>query len=220
MSDTKAYVQFGAGHSAPDGWLNFDVSPTLRVQKLPLVGKALARLSGNASGFPDNVRYGDIVLGLPVPDNSVQGLYASHVLEHLSLEDMRVALRNAFRILKPGGVFRLIVPNLLPIAEAYVASARAGDPDAAILFIQSTLMGQERRPSGMRGKIRAQLGNGAHLWMWDHPSMERELKSAGFVDMRPAQFGDSSDPMFASVEQLDRFMTGDVAEVAIEARKP
>ena len=57
------YVQYGAAYSAPEGWLNFDASPTLRLQKLPVAGKALARLSGNPEPFPDELRYGDVVRG-------------------------------------------------------------------------------------------------------------------------------------------------------------
>src|SRR5687767_6441655 len=107
---TGLYVQFGCGLSAPDGWLNFDSSPTLRAQRLPLIGSAIARASDTR--FPEAVRYGDIVTGLPVADGSCKGVYASHVLEHLALEDMRTALRNTWKILEPGGVFRLVVPDL------------------------------------------------------------------------------------------------------------
>ena len=219
-TSSGTYVQFGAGNSAPEGWLNFDVSPTLRVQRLPVVGKALARLSGNAGSFPDGVIYGDIVAGLPLPPGSVDALFASHVLEHLAFEEMRRALVNSFAVLKPGGIFRLIVPNLLPIAEAYVERARGGTTQAAPDFIRATMMGQEVRPATVFGKIRAQLGNSLHLWMWDHPSMEAELKSVGFVDIRPAQFGDSGDDMFARVEEYDRFVNNGTPEVAIQARKP
>jgi SAM-dependent methyltransferase len=214
------YVQYGAGTSAPAGWLNYDVSPTLRVQKLPLVGKVLARLSGNASLFPDSLLYGDILKGLPVAPDSVDGLYASHVLEHLSLADMRAALRNSFAVLKPGGVFRLIVPDLLGRARLYVDKASAGDPGASLEFMRGTLLGLESRPQGVWSKMRAQIGNTAHLWMWDYPSMEQELKSAGFVDIRRAEIGDSADPMFDRVEERGRFFDGDIVETAVEARKP
>ncbi len=60
------YVQYGAGFSGPDGWVNFDASPTLRIQKIPAIGSVLAKLSGNAEPFPESVRYGDVVKGLPV----------------------------------------------------------------------------------------------------------------------------------------------------------
>ena len=34
----KKYVQYGCGLSAPNEWINFDVSPTLRIQKIPIIG--------------------------------------------------------------------------------------------------------------------------------------------------------------------------------------
>ncbi|MEY4239824.1 MAG: hypothetical protein RL339_2425 [Pseudomonadota bacterium] len=135
------YVQFGAGWSAGEGWLNFDASPTLRLERIPLLGGLLGRLKGNPERFPDGVRYGDIVKGLPVPDGSVDGLYASHVLEHLALEDMRLALKRSLALLRPGGVFRLIVPDLASAAQAYCAAL--GDPEAAHRFMRATYLGRE-----------------------------------------------------------------------------
>ena len=82
------YIQYGCGLSAPENWVNFDSSPTLRLQKIPLIGGIATR----KVRFPDNIKYGDIVKGLPnIPYNSCDGVYCSHVLEHLSLEDMRIA---------------------------------------------------------------------------------------------------------------------------------
>ena len=95
-----------------DGWVSFDASPTLRVQRLPVIGSSLAKLSGNGNPFPQGIVYGDVLRGLPVATGSVDRLYASHVLEHLSLEDMRKALRESLRVLRPGGTFRLIVLRL------------------------------------------------------------------------------------------------------------
>jgi hypothetical protein len=77
-------VQFGCGLCAPSQWRNFDTSPTLRLQKLPMVGKLIP--SGPFGHFPENVEYGNIVNGLPISDDSVKLLYCSHVLEHLTHE--------------------------------------------------------------------------------------------------------------------------------------
>ena len=52
------YVQYGCGWCAPEGWLNFDASPTLRFERLPMLGGLYTR---NAERFPAAVRYGDIV---------------------------------------------------------------------------------------------------------------------------------------------------------------
>ena len=106
----KLYVQYGCGLSAPKEWQNFDASPTLRLQRLPIFG-ALLKKQLNVV-FPKEVRYGDIVKGLPLKENSCSGIYCSHVLEHLALKDFRTALINTYKILKPGGVFRCLVPDL------------------------------------------------------------------------------------------------------------
>jgi hypothetical protein len=213
------YVQYGAGQVAADGWVNFDASPTLRLQRLPLVGNRVARFSGITQLFPSDIRYGDVVKGLPLRSGSVEGLYASHVLEHLALDDMRLALRESLRILKPGGAFRLIVPDLRARAKAYV-EAEDGDAEAAHVFLRSTYLGREERGRSIRGRLQALFGNSAHLWMFDHASMARELAVAGFVHIRRARFGDADDPMFARVESKDRFREDDIDEVAIEAKKP
>jgi SAM-dependent methyltransferase len=212
------YVQYGAGFTAADGWLNFDASPTLRIQKLPMAGRVLVRLSGNAERFPDAIRYGDVVKGLPLAADSVDGLYASHVLEHLALADARAALAESLRVLRPGGVFRLVVPDLKARARAYVEAG--DDPEAAHRFLRSTYLGCESRGRSLVGRLRAALGNSAHRWMFDFASMSAELERAGFVDIRRAAYGDAADPMFARVESEDRFVDQGIVEVAIEARKP
>ena len=211
------YVQYGAGFSAGEGWLNFDASPTLRIQRLPVAGKMLAKLSGNPEPFPDAVRYGDVVKGLPLATDSVDGLYASHVLEHLPLAGMRIALAESQRVLKPGGVFRLIVPDLKSRARAYLDAGE--DPEAAHAFLRSTYLGCESRAGSIGARLRAAIGNSAHLWMFDYPAMSAELERAGFVAIRRAAFGDAEDPMFSRVEQEDRFASDEGLEVAIEARK-
>lgn len=88
-SGLPLYVQYSCAWCAPAGWTNFDASPTLRFERLPIIGNLYTK---NENRFPENVEYGDIVKGLPVPDDSCKGIYCSHVLEHLSLSDFRVAL--------------------------------------------------------------------------------------------------------------------------------
>ncbi len=208
------YVQYGCGLSAPKEWMNFDVSPTLRIQKLPIIGKPIVRRTGVV--FPDNVKYGDIIKGLPVKENSCDGVYCSHTLEHLSLNGFRKALKNTYKILKPGGVFRCIVPDLEPEARKYVAALDNGESLASVNFIgANTLLGTEERAKGFKGLIRNIFGNANHLWMWDHKSMAHELELAGFSQIRRCEFNDSKDNMFAHVEDQSRF----VSAVALECVK-
>jgi SAM-dependent methyltransferase len=186
--------------SAPDSWTNFDTSPTLRTQRIPVLG---AMVPGPK--FPRNVRYGDIVLGLPLAEASCDAIYCSHVLEHLSLNDCRAAIRNTYKVLKPGRVFRLVLPDILAMVEEYRSS---NDPRAALTFIENTGMSYPDRPRGMMGALRSWIGNSKHLWMWDYNSLSAELADGGFKDIRRAQYGDSGDEMFKAVENEGRWGPG------------
>ena len=193
------HVQYGCGWHAVPNWVNFDASPTLRFERIPLLGKMYTR---NAQRFDPAVRYGDILRGLPVQENACDGIYCSHVLEHLAASDVDIALRNTFKYLRPGGIFRLVLPDMRQLAEAYLADS---SEEAAHRFMRETFLGQEKRPRGMRGFVRQWLGNSAHLWMWDEASMSAKLREHGFVNVRRAQFRDSEDPKFAEVENPERF---------------
>jgi predicted SAM-dependent methyltransferase len=207
------YVQYGCGLSAPKEWTNFDVSPTLRIQKMPIIG-SIVKSQLNVI-FPDNVLYGDVIKGLPIEDNSCDGVYCSHTLEHLALDDFRIALRNTLKILKPNGIFRCIVPDLAYSAKLYVEGLNKSDGNASMVFMNETMLGTDTRLRGMKGFINNFLGNSNHLWMWDEFSLARELKEAGFKNIRSCQFNDSEDVMFKHVEDADRFEKA----VAMECRK-
>lgn len=197
------YVHYGCGWDAPHGWLNFDASPTLRIERVPVVGRRIsANLKGNPEPFPANVQYGDIVKGLPLPDDSCAVVYCSHVLEHLSLKECQKALANTKQLLRPGGIFRFVLPDLQFYIKRY---ERTEEPEAALQFMKDTALGEESRNRGAMGFARELLGNSKHRWMWDYPSLARELLSQGFRDVRPAEFGDSADPLFAHVERRERW---------------
>jgi len=194
------YVQYGAGTCAPDGWLNFDCSPTLVMQRLPLLGGVIR--AACSTKFPAGIRYGDIVRGLPVRDQSAQGIYCSHVLEHLSLSDLRIALRNTHRVMTSGGTFRMVLPDLRYIAEKYVGD---DSPNAASAFMRETRLGRESRARGVMGLVRTWLGNTEHLWLWDYQSLVQELSDAGFHSFRRAYYQDATDTMFHATEREDRW---------------
>jgi SAM-dependent methyltransferase len=197
----KRYVQYGCGFTAPPGWINYDSSPTLRFERIPLLGKFYTR---NNQRFPANVKYGDIVKGLPEAQDSCDGVYCSHVLEHLAYNDFIQALKNTYLILKPGGTFRGVVPDLKAAVTDYLEQYDKQDTPANILM-QNTMLGIESRNKGLIGGIKGLYGNSKHLWMWDYRSLAFELDKIGFKDIRPAQYGDADDSQFSIVEEEDRF---------------
>ena len=69
--------------------------------------------------------------GVPFADASFDVVYHSHVLEHMTKRDGEAFLRECFRVLKPGGVLRVAVPDLEQIARNYLRLLEAGLGDPA-----------------------------------------------------------------------------------------
>lgn len=53
----------------------------------------------------------DVTNRLPFEDDSLEGVFTEHCLEHLSLNGAKAALREFRRIIRPGGVCRIVLPN-------------------------------------------------------------------------------------------------------------
>ena len=68
----------------------------------------------------ESVQPCDISKGLPFDDNQFDAVYHSHVLEHFEQDAGRSLLRECLRVLKPGGVVRVVVPDLEQIASLYL----------------------------------------------------------------------------------------------------
>jgi SAM-dependent methyltransferase len=208
----SSYVQYGCGWSAPEEWTNFDASLTLKWERIPILGRSYTK---NGRRFPSNVKPGNIVEGLPIPDESCQGVYASHVLEHLALEEFHKALQNTYRMLRKGGIFRLVVPDLEWRTREYIARLEHGEPSANAFLLRATQLGRETRERGLAGLARKLFNTSAHLWMWDETSMTHTLREHGYQEIRRCRFGDCEDTMFSLVEDRSRFEN----EVAMEARR-
>jgi SAM-dependent methyltransferase len=193
-------VQFGCGLSSGPSWINYDASPTLKLQRLPVIGKSIAMVV--KPRFPADVRVGDAVSGLPERDATVDIVYCSHVLEHLALEDFRSALSEVMRILKPGGTFRGVIPDLEILIGQYTAHP---SPTACSDFIRGTGLGLQARSASIVGRLRAAFGNSGHRWMWDYAGLESELATAGFTDVRRAMLGDNPNATLREVESESRW---------------
>jgi predicted SAM-dependent methyltransferase len=58
--------------------------------------------------------------GIPFENKSFNLVYHSHVLEHFSRKDGEKFIRECYRILRPGGVLRIALPDLKVIASEYL----------------------------------------------------------------------------------------------------
>jgi len=57
---------------------------------------------------------------LPFNDDSFDVVYNSHVLEHFSKKDAGKFIAEIYRVLKPGGILRVVVPNLERFVTGYL----------------------------------------------------------------------------------------------------
>lgn len=99
-------VNIGCGEVFHPAWVNLDVAPV-------------------ASG----VRRFDARRPLPLADGEADAVYHSHLLEHLQPPAAAGLLGECRRILRSGGVVRVVVPDLAGIARAYLdalSDAEAG----------------------------------------------------------------------------------------------
>jgi predicted SAM-dependent methyltransferase len=120
----------------------------------------------------------------------------------LTLEEFRIAVRNVFCYLRPGGTFRLVLPDLEQLIKVYMTD---GTPGAASRFMRDSYLGEQALSRGVRALPTALFGRSRHLWMWDYKGIAEQLAAAGYTDIRRAELGDSSDPRFNEVESEGRW---------------
>lgn len=116
-------LNIGSGLSVVPGWINVDASLNAFFSRLPrFLLKVVYRMSDSKQWYSQE-EYCDIlrnhafvchnvVYGLPFPDRSIDYLYCSHFLDFLFKEDAKKFLREAYRVLKENGVFRICVTDL------------------------------------------------------------------------------------------------------------
>lgn len=105
---------------------------------------------------------------LPMGDNSVSLIYASHVLEHFGRLEYKAVLKEWFRVLKPGGILRLSVPDFAACAAIYYESGLADGLSGLVGLI----VGGQRNEHDF------------HKMIFDEDFLRRELLDTGFREVR------------------------------------
>lgn len=72
------------------------------------------------------VKYYNIKNELPFADNSIDVVYHSHVLEHVDKSLAKKFINDCYRILKPKGIIRIVVPDLEKICFEYLKNLKKG----------------------------------------------------------------------------------------------
>jgi SAM-dependent methyltransferase len=130
-------VNLGAGLMVAPGWYNIDGHLRAFFSTWPgFVVRLLYRVIRTSNQQFTMAEYvhilksnrfihHDLTYGIPFGDGSVDFLYASHLLEHLHRDEAERLVRDGFRALKPGGVFRICVPDLAHAVSLYQKGEKA-----------------------------------------------------------------------------------------------
>jgi predicted SAM-dependent methyltransferase len=146
----------------------------------------------------------DAARKLPFPDNRFEGIFAEHIFEHFTPSQARTFLGHCRRILKPGGIIRLIVPD----GELYIKN----------YFDDRDCMLKHR--SG-RFRTRMEVINEVfrrgyeHQYTYDYETLALYLTEAGFVDVRREKLKTGAIPDLLVDQELREFES-----LFVEAAKP
>lgn len=191
MISAKIRINVGCGPTPTPGWVNYDNSLSVLFSKKPLflwLLQCAKLIKPQQQQFVDIAReysidHVDAAKGFPHPDQSVNAIYSSHMLEHLDVEEAKHFLSEAYRVLETGGVLRIVVPDLRKLSNAYLED---GDADK---FIRNSLLTTMRPISLVERFKYIFVGHRHHLWMYDSQSLVKVLTQMGFIEVRPQDFG-------------------------------
>lgn len=182
----KKALNIGCGsHSAP-GWTNLDNSPNARLSKIPYARTILYKIGILSKQhydvkWPDNLIIQDLSKKLPFKDNELEYVFSSHCLEHLSFDNAIEVLKEIKRVLVPGGIVRIVLPDLKFYIDKYLAEKEEGNQLAADNFVKNLHF--------------ISKGRDPHLWMYDVQSITKRLKDLDFKNVMERTFkkGDCMD---------------------------
>jgi len=130
----------------------------------------------SAPGFtPLGHDHGSEIYPLPYADETVDEIYASHVLEHFPHGQVAAVLQDWTRALKKGGRLRIAVPDFAKIAQSYLEGHPAPH--------QGWLLGGQTDADDF------------HKALFDRDTLRKLLAAQGLVIIRPwrSELGDCAD---------------------------
>jgi len=147
------------------------------------------------------------IINLPFNDNSINLIYASHVVEYFDREEVITIFNKWYNKLKPGGILRLAVPDFKTIAKLYI---------------------EENIPlknfiGPLYGKMKMENQWIYHKTIYDFKELSELLMECGFIDVsyynwkqtEHSQFDDHSQ---AYIPHMDK-ENGTLISLNIEAKK-
>jgi len=153
------------------------------------------RLGQHHRGIFKKVHYLDLSRRFPYPDGHFDFVFSCHVFEHIPRPMLNRTLGKILRVMKPGGVMRVVVPDLSWFVAHY-------DPERADDFVKGVF------------EMENGLEKNRHHWMYSAHSLRATLGTAGFVNVKTCEYRQGKCP---NLDRLDNrpdhsiFMEGEKA---------
>ena len=231
QNNGRLRLNIGCGLRTHPNWINLDGSWNARLAKHPTLRKTLASIGLMAQDkaqipWSRDIFVHNIRKPLPFPEGSADAVYASHVLEHLYREEGQQLIRDCFRVLAPGGVIRIVVPDVNAIVREYQGERPFGElaerernlPPADLLNERLLMRWPSPQKRHFLYRIYESLEDfHTHKWMYDAQSLASLLTSAGFADVAAKTYGDSLISNIKDIEDSSRILND--GGVCVEGRK-
>lgn len=186
-------INLGCGLAITKGWINVDGSLNALVASWP---NSLHRLLYRASGAnryytceqycslleEHEFVHHDLAYGIPFADQSVDFVYSSHFLEHMHKQDATHLMQESFRVLRPGGVIRVCVPDLAYAVSLYAA----GDKKR---MLSDYFFVEDKESYYAR-----------HKYMYDFELLSELLQSVGFSNIVRCDYRQGATPDLAVLD--------------------
>ncbi|MBD3307172.1 methyltransferase domain-containing protein [candidate division KSB3 bacterium] len=182
----------------PQGWVNVDNALGAKFAKIPGFAFINHYLHVFKLQWDPSIVIHDLRTPFPWDDNSVDVIYSSHTLEHLTREEGRVFLSECARILRYHGLIRLLVPDL----EVLVTRYRAGEVKADE-FIDALVIDYTSAQDGAFRKCLAPFLRAPHKCLYDTPLLSHILGELGVAVTSKAPFESEIDDIRA-IESAER----------------
>jgi SAM-dependent methyltransferase len=162
--------------------------------------------------LPANIMVHNVAKGIPFESNSIDFVYHSHLLEHLDTEVAKTFLLEIKRVLKPGGIQRIVVPDLEKACRAYVSHLAISESnpieaekhDAYVAAFLEQAVRKEAFVTSQQPPIRRRIENAilgdarkrgeTHQWMYDRINLGALLSRLGYRNPQIRSFSTSLIP--------------------------
>lgn len=163
----------------------------------------------------NNIRFlkQDVTQGLPLDSDSIEFIYTSHFVEHLSIKDFYSFIKECYRVLKPAGVLRIVCPDLQKWMDAYL-----NKDNVFFENYHNILKENHKKPwcsvdynyvLSPADFLMCNIHNWNHKWAFDLESITLHLKKCGFATVINTGYRNSIyteiskiEPQFHQVESL------------------